>query len=83
MRYVLMIVAALAFGGTAHAQAMLGSPLNEYERGWDHGYRATNPGTRGPVFYSPYHFRSPLDGRSDFERGIADGVERGQDDNGD
>lgn len=79
-KLILAAAAALALTGAAHAQAMLGSPLNEYERGWDHGYRAINPNTRGPVFYSPYHFRSPLDSRSDFERGIADGVERGQDD---
>jgi hypothetical protein len=82
MRYTAIII-TLALTGPASAQAMLGSPLNEYERGWDHGYQAINPGTRGPVFYSPFHFRSPADTRSDFERGIADGVERGQEDNGD
>ena len=75
-----VIVATLALGGTANAQAMLGNPLDSYERGWDEGYRAINPGQRGPVFYHRPIVRSPLDSRSDFQRGIADGVDRAQED---
>jgi hypothetical protein len=83
MKYLCAAVVALALGGTANAQlSMRGSPTDGYERGWDQGYEALNPGQRGPVFYSRPYLRDPLDSRSDFQRGIADGAERGREDSG-
>ena len=80
MKKYLIAAAIIGLASQANAQAMLGNPLNEYERGWDQGYTAINPGRHGPTFYSPPIVRSPLDGRSDFQRGIADGVDRAQED---
>jgi hypothetical protein len=82
MKLLFAAVVGLALGGTANAQ-IYGYPNNEYERGWDQGYRAINPGQRGPVYYQRPFVRSPLDNRSDFQRGIADGVDRAQDDTSD
>jgi hypothetical protein len=84
MKLLFAAVVGLALGGTANAQ-IYGYPNNEYERGWDQGYGAINPSpwTRGHVYYQRPIVRSPLDNRSDFQRGIADGVNRAQDDTSD
>ena len=54
-----------------------------FDRGFDQGYRAVNPGT---ILGSPmFHEREPMFrpyGQTPFQAGIAAGVERGREDSG-
>jgi hypothetical protein len=77
MRKYLLAAAMLAISGSANAQ-------DAFDRGFDQGYQAVHPS----LLYSPQLVRPlahpiPRFGQSEFQAGIAAGVERGQEDNRD
>ena len=72
-KFLLAAVAALAPSGSAYAQ-------DAFERGFDQGYQAGNPGHFTPLPPLP---TLPKLGQSDFQAGIAAGMNRAHQDRGD
>ena len=71
----IIIIAALALSGTAHAG-------EAFSNGFEHGYDAVNPRHIGPSHLGPLlPFMYPKDlGQSDFDAGIAAGMRAAQED---